>query len=107
MCVCMCVCVCVCVRVCVCVCAHARVCVRAHVYVWLYVRICVYTFVWVHACVCSTYVTEFWKTVQVVTLVLFHFIGPVNATLIHYPFTVPLPGLANWSAFLEQVFSTL
>ena len=23
------------------------------------------------------------------------------ATLMHYPFTVPLPGFANWSAFLE------
>ena len=26
------------------------------------------------------------------------------ATLMHYSFTVPLPGLANWSAFLEQPY---
>ena len=28
-------------------------------------------------------------------------------TLIYYPFTVALPGLADWSAFLEQVLLTL
>ena len=27
------------------------------------------------------------------------------ATLIHYPCTVALPGLADWSAFLERVFA--
>ena len=27
------------------------------------------------------------------------------ATLIHYPYTVALPALANWSAFLEWGFS--
>ena len=41
-----------------------------------------------------------WKTEsdQIVTLGLFHFIGRaifLIATLIHYPFTVPLPGLAG------------
>ena len=25
------------------------------------------------------------------------------ATLIYYPYTVPLPALANWYAFLEQI----
>ena len=30
---------------------------------------------------------------------LLHFIGPANSyTLIHYPFTVALPGLADWCA---------
>ena len=27
--------------------------------------------------------------------------------VLHYPFTVALPGLADWSAFLEQVLQTL
>ena len=32
-----------------------------------------------------TYVTGFWKTNQIITLGLFHFIGPANAyTLLHY-----------------------
>ena len=37
------------------------------------------------------YVTGFWKTDQIVTLGLFHFIGPANgpmATLVHYTYTV-------------------
>ena len=54
-----------------------------------------------------SYVTGFWKTDQIVTLGLFHLIGPVIATLIHYPFTVALPGLTDWSAFLEPVFLTM
>ena len=29
------------------------------------------------------------------------FLANLIATLIHYPFTVPLPGLADWFAFLE------
>ena len=41
---------------------------------------------------------------QKVTLGLFHFIGPANTyTYIHYPLTMALPGLADWSAFLGQV----
>ena len=27
------------------------------------------------------------------------------ATFVHYTYTVPLPGLIDWSAFLEQVFA--
>ena len=50
-----------------------------------------------------TNVTGFWKTDQIVILGLFHFIGQLMATLVHYTYTVPLPGLANWSAFLERV----
>ena len=44
---------------------------------------------------------RFQKTDQSVTLGLFHFTGP--ATLIHYPFTMALPGLADWSALLGKV----
>ena len=45
----------------------------------------------------------FWITNQIVTLDLFHFIGPANTyTCTLYPFTVPLPGLVYWCAFLEQ-----
>ena len=46
----------------------------------------------------TTYVTVFWKTDG--TLCLFHLL---IATLIHYPRTVALSGLADWSAFLEWV----
>ena len=52
-------------------------------------------------------VTGFWKTDQTVILGLFHFTGPIIATLMHYPFTVPLQGLTDWSAFLEPVFLTM
>ena len=49
------------------------------------------------------YVTGFWKTNEIVTLGLFYFIGQPMATLIYYPFTVPLPGLVDWS----EVMSTM
>ena len=29
------------------------------------------------------------------------------ATLVHYTYVVPLPGLVDWSAFLDQIFPTL
>ena len=54
---------------------------------------------------CAMYVTGFWKTDQIVTLGLFHFIGP--STLVHYTYTVQLPGLVAWSACLERVLPTL
>ena len=47
------------------------------------------------------YVTEFWKTNQIVTLGLFRFIGPANSYIHTLHNTVPLPSLVNWSAFLE------
>ena len=50
-------------------------------------------------------VTGFWKTNHLVTLGPFHFIAPtIIATLMQYPYTMPLPVLANWSAFLVQIF---
>ena len=37
--------------------------------------------------------------------------SPMNnllvVTLIHYPFTMPLPGLTDWSAFLEWILLTM
>ena len=35
------------------------------------------------------------------------FLAQLIATLIHYPCTVAIPGLAAWSAFLEQIFPTM
>ena len=49
----------------------------------------------------SLYVTGFWKTDQIITLGLFHFLAQLMATLVHYTYTVPSPGLVDWSAFLE------
>ena len=54
--------------------------------------------------------TGFWKTDQIVTPGLFHFIGPANyimATLVQYTYTVPLLGLVDWSAYIERVLPTL
>ena len=59
---CVCVYVYVCVYVCVCVCVRVRVCVRA----------------WVGVFVCERE-TRFWKTNQILTLGLFHFIGTANS----------------------------
>ena len=50
------------------------------------------------------YVNGFWKTV---TLGLSILLAQLIATLIQYPFTVPLQGLTDWSAFLERVFLTM
>ena len=54
-----------------------------------------------------TYVTGFQETIQIVTLGLFHFIGPVNGYTSTLQCTQPLPGLVYWSAFLERVLLTL
>ena len=54
-----------------------------------------------------TNVTGIWKTDQIVTLILFHLLTQLIATLVHYTYTVPLPGLVDLSAFLEQVLPTL
>ena len=44
----------------------------------------------------TLYVTGFWKVDQNVTLSLFHLkLAQLMAMLIHYPFTVALPGLAD------------
>ena len=48
--------------------------------------------------------TGFWKTDQIVTLDLFHFIGPADG----YTCTLHIqPGLVGWYAFLEQVLPAL
>ena len=51
----------------------------------------------------SRFVTGFGTIDQIVTLGLCHFITPANSCVhlyVHYPFTMPLSGLADWSAFL-------
>ena len=53
------------------------------------------------------YVTGYWKTDRIVTLGLFHLLAQLMATLVHYTYTVQLPGLVDWSAFLERVLPTL
>ena len=53
------------------------------------------------------YVTEFYKTNQIVTLGLSILLAQLIATLVHYAYIVPLPGLVDWSAFLEQVLPAL
>ena len=47
------------------------------------------------------YVIGFLKTNQLSHLAYSILMTHPMAILIHYPFTVPLPGLVNWSAFLE------
>ena len=57
----------------------------------------------------SIYGTGFWKTNRNVTLGRAYSIllAQLMATLIHYTFTLPLSGLVDWSAFLEQLLPTL
>ena len=67
------------------------------------------TYVWI-ATIYEKYPRGFWNTDQIVKLGLFHIVSAQlrgSYTLIYYPFTVALPGLADWSAFLEQVLLTL
>ena len=52
-------------------------------------------------------VTGYWKTDQNVTLGLFHLLAQLIDILIHYPSTVALTGLADWSVFLELVLLTM
>ena len=34
-------------------------------------------------------------------------LAQLMATFVHYTYTLPLPGLVDWSAFLEQALPTL
>ena len=52
-----------------------------------------------------TYVTGFAKTDHNITFGQLHFIGQLIATHIHYPYTVVLMGLVDWSAFLMLVLN--
>ena len=53
----------------------------------VYVCVCVYMYVCVLVCACMcTCVTVFWKTDQIVTQGLFHYIGPANS----YTHTLPI-----------------
>ena len=53
------------------------------------------------------YVTGFRKTDRNVTLGLFNFIVPANSHTHTVPVYCGIPGLADWSAFLEQVLLTI
>ena len=55
----------------------------------------------------ALYVTGFWKTDRIVTLGLFHFIGPANGYTHTLHIQLPLSGLVDWSAFLERLLPTL
>ena len=51
-----------------------------------------------------SYVTGVWKSDQNTSHLAYSILLPqLIAMLIHYPCTVALPGLADWSAFLEWV----
>ena len=60
----------------------------------------------IHFYVKLLFVTGLWKTDQIVTLSLF-LLAKLMAKLVHCTYTVPLPGLVNQSAFLQQVLPTL
>ena len=45
-----------------------HVCICNYMYVYMYMKLCMYV-----------YVAGFWKNEQIVTLGLFHFIGPDNS----------------------------
>ena len=49
------------------------------------------------------FVIGFWKTNLARSILL----AQLKATLIHHTYTVQLPGLVDWSAFLERVLLTL
>ena len=66
-----------------------------------------YVLTWLIFASLVIYLTGFWKTNEIVTLGLLYFIDQVMAALIYYPFTVPLPSLVDWSAFLGQVMPTI
>ena len=62
----------------------------------------------VHTCTCSyTYAQHMWldfgKPTIMSHLAYSILLAQLIATLIQHPCTVALPGLADWSAFLEQV----
>ena len=52
-------------------------------------------------------VTGFWKTAwpKYHTMPIPFYWPQLMATLIHYTYTVPLPGLVDWSAFLEVLLT--
>ena len=57
--------------------------------------------------VLAIYVTGFWKTDHNVTLGQLHFLGPANSHTHTLSMHCAIPGLAAWSAFLEQILPTM
>ena len=66
------------------VCMHSyntNTCMCTHVYIYICMSVYTHTYICMYVCMHAyiyTYVTGFWKTDQIVTLGLFHFIGPAN-----------------------------
>ena len=50
-----------------------------------------------------TYVTGYWKPTKLLHLAYSILLAQLIASLIHYPCTVALTGLTDWSAFLELI----
>ena len=50
---------------------------------------------------------DFGKLTELSHLAYSIILAELIATLVHYTYTVQLPGLVDWSAFLEQVLLTL
>ena len=65
-----------------------------------------YKFCMFHCIPYELYVTEFWEAYQICHTYSILFLHLIS-TFMHYPCTVPLPGLANCSAFLEQILLTM
>ena len=55
----------------------------------------------------AVYVTGFGKPTEMSHLANCTFLAQLIATLIHYPCTVAIPGLADWFAFLERILPTM
>ena len=55
----------------------------------------------------NIYVAGYWKTTQIVTLGLFHFIGPANRYTLVLPIHSANTRLSWWCAFLEWVMPTM
>ena len=55
----------------------------------------------------SVIVTGFGKLTEMVHLANCIFLAQLIATLIHYPCTVAILGLADWSAFLQWILPTM
>ena len=55
----------------------------------------------------AQYVTGFGKPTKLSHKAYSILLAQLMATLAHYTYIVPLPGLVDWSAFLERLLPTL
>ena len=77
----------------------------ACMYVCTYARMYICKYLCIYAYVCMW--LDFGKPNELSHKAYFILLAQLITTLIHYPFTVPLPGLADWCAFLEWVLLTI